>query len=249
MKLRRTWEEGRAGLGGWCVLPGSVSAEVMARSGFDYVCVDCQHGLIGYDAMVPMLQAIALGGSTPFVRVPWNRPEEIMKALDAGAKGVIVPMVNSREEARAAVAACRYPPAGIRSWGPVRAAMGVSDFGPDSANADVICVVMVETVEAMDDLEEIVSTPGVDVVYVGPNDLSLTHGMAPSVTVDEEAHLGLVERVLDSCRRNSVVAGIHCGGAVTARRWSDAGFRFITVDSDYAFIAGAAGQALAKVRG
>src|SRR2546428_1436293 len=150
--LREILDGGKASVGGWCVVPGSFTAEVMARAGFDWICIDTQHGLIGYDQMLTMLQAVAVAGTPSVVRVPWNHPASLMQALDARAPGVIVPMVNSAAEAAAAVGACRYPPAGYRSWGPTRAALGVADFSPELANRSVICAVMVETVPALDQL-------------------------------------------------------------------------------------------------
>ncbi|HEY3194225.1 MAG TPA: aldolase/citrate lyase family protein, partial [Candidatus Dormibacteraeota bacterium] len=138
--LRERWKAGEPTLGAWCTIPSPWTAEVAARSGHDWVCIDTQHGLIGYDVMLPMLQAISAGSVPSFVRVPWNEPGAIMKALDAGAGGVIVPMVNSVEQAKAAVDACRYPPHGIRSMGPTRARAVDSDWMLP------ISVVMIETV-------------------------------------------------------------------------------------------------------
>src|SRR6266699_2910377 len=153
--LRERWKAGDATFGAWCTIPSSWTAEVAARSGHDWVCIDTQHGLIGYDVMLPMLQAISAGGVPSFVRVPWNEPGSIMKALDAGAGGIIVPMVNSVGEAQAAVDACRYPPDGMRSMGPVRAREVDSDWRRP------ICVVMIETVQAVDRADAILSVPGV----------------------------------------------------------------------------------------
>src|SRR2546430_13039058 len=177
--MRELWDRGQVTVGGWCVMPSAFSAELMARCGFDWLCIDTQHGLIGYDQMTVMLQALAITGTPPFVRVPWNQPDHIMKALDAGAQGVFVPMVNSAEEAQAAVRACRYPPDGYRSWGPIRASLGAPDYSPQLANRSVICAVMVETVAALDQLAEIVSVPGVDAVFIGPSDSALSMGFGP----------------------------------------------------------------------
>src|SRR5437763_12302696 len=143
--LRELWKRGEPAWGGWCTIPSPWAAEVMARAGFDYVTVDMQHGLIGYSDMVTMVQAIHAAATTAIVRVPWNQPDHIMRALDAGAQGVIVPMVNSAEEARAAVGACRYPPDGYRSWGPIRASLGVPDYTAGTANRSVVVAIMIET--------------------------------------------------------------------------------------------------------
>src|SRR3712207_2263361 len=170
--IRKVWEEGRAAYGSWLVVPGSFGAELMARVGVDYVCVDGQHGILGYDAMVPMFQAISAAGVAPITRVVQNDPGEIGKALDAGAWGVIVPLVSNAQEAARAVAACRYPPRGMRSYGPVRAsaATGLSD--PDELGAEALCLVMVETREGLNNVEEIAATPGLDGIYIGPGDLA-----------------------------------------------------------------------------
>lgn len=230
--LREVWERDGIKLGGWCTMPGAFSAELMGRCGFDWVCLDTQHGLIGYDQMALMLQALSITGTPAFVRVRWNEPGEIMKALDAGAQGVIVPMVGSAADAAQAVGACRYPPEGYRSWGPIRAALGVEGYGPELANRRVVCVVMIETREGVRNADEILSVPGVDAVYVGPNDLALGHGILPSANVDDPEHERLIGEVLAACERHGVVAGIHCGSVETARRWRERGFRMLNVKSD-----------------
>ena len=234
--LRELWDRGGVTVGGWCVIPSPFSAELMGRSGFDWVCVDTQHGLIGFDQMAPMLQTLAVTGTPAFVRVPWNTPGDIMKALDAGAQGVIVPMVNSADEARRVVGACRYPPEGYRSWGPIRAALGVDGYSPEVGNRRVVVAVMIETADGVAAADEIVAVHGVDAVYVGPNDLAITHGMQPSADAFTDEHAELVTRVLAACQRHGVVPGIHCGSADTARRWRDRGFRMLNVTSDAVFI-------------
>jgi 4-hydroxy-2-oxoheptanedioate aldolase len=247
--LRELWDGGGVTVGGWCVIPSAFSAELMARSGFDWVCVDTQHGLIGYDQMVLMLQAVAITGTPAFVRVPWNSPGDIMKALDAGAQGVIVPMINSAEDARRAVGACRYPPDGYRSWGPIRAALGVDGYGPATGNRRVVVAVMIETVAGVAAADEIVSVPGVDAVYVGPNDLAVTHGMSPSADTFGGEHAQVVERVLAACQRHGVTAGIHCGSVETARRWRERGFRMFNVTSDGIFMRAGAAQVVKALAG
>ncbi|OLC23584.1 MAG: 2,4-dihydroxyhept-2-ene-1,7-dioic acid aldolase [Chloroflexi bacterium 13_1_40CM_3_65_12] len=249
MTLRELWERGEPTLGGWCVIPSPFAAELMGRAGYDWICIDTQHGLIGYDQMLPMLQALSATGTPAFVRVPWNQPSDIMKALDAGAQGVIVPMVSSAEEALRAVGACRFPPRGYRSWGPTRAALQVSGFGPESASSAVVCVVMIETVEAMANLDEILAVPGVDGVYVGPNDLAVAHGLKPDATAAAPEHRRLIETILEACRRHRLIAGIHCAGADTAIRWREAGFRMLNVDNDALFLRGGAAHVLEALRG
>jgi 4-hydroxy-2-oxoheptanedioate aldolase len=234
--LRELWDSGRPTIGGWCAMPGAFSAELMGRSGFDWVCIDTQHGLIGYDQMVLMLQGLAATATPAFVRVRWNEPGEIMKALDAGAEGVIVPMVNSAEEARQAVSASRYPPDGYRSWGPVRAALGVDGYSPESANRRTVVAIMIETAAGLANMDETLAVPGIDAVYVGPNDLAVTHGMPPSSTAESHEHAELIHSILAACRRHQVVAGIHCGSVKTAQRWLEAGFGMVNVNSDAVFM-------------
>ena len=227
-------------------MPGSFSAEVMARTAFDWICIDLQHGLIGYQEMLGMLQAVAVADVPAVVRVPWNDPAWIMKALDAGAAGVIVPMVNSPEEAAAAVGACRYPPAGYRSWGPTRAALGVADFSPELANRAVICAVMVETVPALKRLGEIVSVPGVDVVFIGPSDFAISMGFAPRS--DEAEHRRRLEAVPGVCREHGVVAGIACGSLELLGRWRQAGYTMLAAPSDLVLLRQAAAAMLGSAR-
>ena len=234
--LRELWDSGGVTVGGWCAIPSAFSAELMGRCGFDWVCVDTQHGLVGYDQMAAMLQALSITDTPAFVRVPWNLPADIMKALDAGAQGVIVPMVNSVDEARRVVGACRYPPEGYRSWGPIRAALGVDGYRPETGNRRVVVAVMIETAAGVEAADEILSVPGVDAVYVGPNDLAVTHGMMPSTDTYPPEHAALVERILGAALRHGVVHGIHCGSVEMAKRWRDRGFRMFNVTSDAIFM-------------
>ncbi len=247
--LRDVWEAEGIKVGGWCVVPSALTAELMGHCGFDWVCIDTQHGLIGYESMAAMLQALAITGTPAFVRVRWNEPGEIMKALDAGAQGVIVPMVNSADEARQAVGACRYPPDGYRSWGPIRASLGIADYSPALANRRVVVAVMIETPDGVRNADKITSVPGVDAVYVGPSDLAAGHGMVPDGTVREPEHARLVETILAACQRAGVVAGIHCGDLETAIRWRQAGFRMLNVQSDAVFLRQAAQAVVGSLKG
>jgi 4-hydroxy-2-oxoheptanedioate aldolase len=244
--LREILTGNKPALGGWCVIPGSFTAEIVARSGFDWICIDAQHGLIDYQEMLGMLQAVAVVGVPALVRVPWNDPAWIMKALDAGAAGVIVPMVNSPSEAASAVAACRYPPDGYRSWGPTRASLGVDDYSPELANHSVICAVMVETVPALEQLGEIVSVPGVDAVFIGPSDFALSMGFAPRSA--EPDHRRRLEAVPAVCRDHGVVAGIACGSADLLMQWRHAGYTMLAVPSDMVMLRRAAAEMLERLR-
>lgn len=243
--LRELWDGTEATIGGWCSIPSPFSAELMGRCGFDWVCIDTQHGVIGYDQMMPMLQALSITVTPAFVRVPWNQPDHIMKALDAGAQGVIVPMVSTEEDAKAAVAAAKYPPVGMRSWGPIRAALDVPDYSPESANRRTIVAVMIETPGGVENLDAILAVPGVDAVYVGPSDLALGHGMTPTLAPTDPDHVRLIETIVDRGRAHGIVAGIHCDSVETVRRWHARGYGMFTVGSDAALMRGAATAAVA----
>src|SRR3990172_2258184 len=177
MALRELWASGEAAIGGWGRLGAAFSAELMGRAGYDWVCVDTQHGLAGHETMVAMLQALDVAGTPTFVRVAWNHPDLIMRALDAGADGIVVPMVNTPEDAAQAVRSCRYAPAGFRSWGPARSSLGEPAYSPSSANAAVICMVMIETRAAVEDIDSILAVDGVAGAYIGPSDLAISCGL------------------------------------------------------------------------
>jgi 4-hydroxy-2-oxoheptanedioate aldolase len=240
--LRERWQAGEPTFGAWCTIPSSWTAEVAARSGHDWVCIDTQHGLIGYDVMLPMLQAIAAGGVPSFVRVQWNEPGAIMKALDAGAGGVIVPMVNSVEEAQTVVGACRYPPDGYRSMGPIRArALGGEWRRP-------ICVVMIETVQAVSRADAILAVPGIDAVFVGPNDLAVSAGLDSGYEGRHPEHRRMIEAIATAARAHGVVAGIMCGSPEVALQWHKAGYQMLAMDSDTRLLTTATDQIVAQAK-
>ena len=217
-------------MGLWLSLPNFVSAEIAGRQPVDYVCVDTQHGVIDYQTSAVMIQAVELSGGTPIVRVPWNEPGIIGKSLDAGAHGVIVPMVNTREQAEAVVRSVRYAPDGARSWGPVMASMRHADNRAWAAE-QIAVIPMIETAEAISNLDEILSVPGIDAIYVGPADLSLSLGSGPFYNDDDPVFADALVKIVAACQRHSVVPGIHATGPLTPLRRQQ-GFRMITVTSD-----------------
>jgi 4-hydroxy-2-oxoheptanedioate aldolase len=243
------WRAGQATIGGWLSLANTHSAEMLANAGFDWLCIDLQHGLLDYHDLLHMLPAISTTETTPIVRVAGNDPKEIMKVLDAGAMGVIVPLVNNRAEAAAAVAACRYPPDGIRSFGPIRAALYGGRGYAQEANHEIACIVMIETKEGIANLEEIVTTPGLGGVYVGPSDLAYALGLPPRGDTDDPLHVATVDRILKACKRHKVPAGIHTGGLEYTKLRLAAGFDFVTLGSDAGFMMQAAATELAAARG
>lgn len=231
----------------WLSIPSTVSAEVAARQPVDYVCIDTQHGVTDGQIAAPMIQAVELAGNVPIARAGWNEPGAIGTLLDAGAHGVIVPMVNSRAEAEAAIAAIRYPPDGSRSWGPLLPSVRHADYR-EWAAANVAAIPMIETAEALEHVDDIVSVPGVDAVYVGPSDLALSLGLAPmgndGVTVFDDA----LARIVESCRRHGVVPGIHASGSLAALR-REQGFEMITIAGDHLAVASGIADQLAAARG
>ena len=204
--------------------------------------IDTQHGLIGYDVMLPMLQAVSTAGVPSFVRVPWNEPGTIMKALDAGAGGVIVPMVNSAEDAKAVVGACRYPPDGFRSMGPTRARL------VDIEWRQPICVVMVETVQAVSVVDDILSVPGIDAVFVGPNDLAVSAGLESSYEGRDPRHRQMIEKIAASAREHKVTAGIMCGSPEVAKQWHDAGYQMLALEADTRLLMNSSEQIAQRAR-
>jgi 4-hydroxy-2-oxoheptanedioate aldolase len=230
--LKAIWRDGRPALGAFLFLrTDPVAAEAIAGFGFDYVCVDMQHGYADASDTVALLQALSLGRTAPVVRVPWNSPDSIGRVLDAGALGVIVPMVNTPEDAARAVAACRYAPVGVRSYGPVRAGIAFGQDYFDVANDRVACIPMIETQQAVEHVDEILAVPGIDAIYIGPTDLSVSYGLAPAFDHAGGPFEAALQRVLDACARHGVVAGIHATGALAAKRLG-AGFRMVTVAND-----------------
>lgn len=229
--LRDIWNSGGSTLGAWLSVPSVITAEATARAGFDYVCLDLQHGALGYTDVVAMIPAIELGGSRPIARAPWNEPGIIGKLLDAGAHGVIIPMVNTIAEAEAAVRACRYAPEGTRSWGPTLTQARTDEPYFEWARGNVACIPMIETAQAVGNLGAILSVPGIDAVYVGPADLSITLGLGPGNHDESATFVEALDAISAACVRAGVVAGIHATGALAADRLGR-GYRMATVAGD-----------------
>jgi 4-hydroxy-2-oxoheptanedioate aldolase len=232
INLRAAWNEGVSTYGAWLSIASPVVAETIAGVGFDYVCIDAQHGALDMADTISMVQSVVLGDAVPIVRVPWNEPSVIGRALDAGAHGVIVPMVNTAVEAEAMVQACRYAPRGSRSYGPTAVGTRHGDYVA-WADANVAVIPMIETVEALRNLDEILAVPGIDAVYVGPADLSLTVGLPPRNNDGEPAFDDALARIVSACRNAGVVPGAHAVADVAQRR-AEQGFRFLTISSDIA---------------
>lgn len=246
--VKQLWRQGKAAIGGWLSIPSSFSAETMAHQGFDWLCIDTQHGAIDFSQALPMLQAISTTPTVPFVRVPWNEPSIIMKYLDAGAYGVIVPMIQTAADAAAAVAACRYPPEGMRSAGPFRASLYAGADYLAEANREVACVVMIETPQALENLDAIAAVPGVDALYIGPADLSQALGLGPRYDPDNPKHAAAVTRIREAAERHGVIPGIHTSGSALTNRYLREGFKMVLLTADGQGIAAHARSELAAVR-
>ena len=247
-RLRTLWREDKAAVNGWLAIPNSFAAEVMAHQGWDTLTIDMQHGVIDYAAMVTMLQAISTTSTVPVVRVPWLEPGIIMKSLDAGAYAIICPMVNTREDAQRLVACTHYAPRGTRSFGPVRALLyGGADY-PQHANDTIVTFAMIETAQALDNLDAILSVEGLDAIYIGPSDLSLALGCSPTFDDLDPKAAKAVDHILERAKAHGVVAGIHNGTPEAALKRIAKGFQFVTVSSDARLMAAGAQQVMAKMR-
>ena len=247
-RLRTLWAADQAAVNGWLAVPNSFSAEVMAHQGWDTLTIDMQHGVIDYAQMVGMLQAISTTPTVPVVRVPWLEPGIIMKALDAGAYGVICPMVNTREEAQRLVAYTHYAPMGSRSFGPVRATLyGGADY-PTEANKTIVAFAMIETAQALDNLDAILSVEGLDAIYIGPSDLSLALGCKPVFDDVDPKVAQAIDHIVARARAHGVQAGVHNGRPDVARARIAKGFRFVTVSSDARMLAAGSQELLAAMR-
>jgi 4-hydroxy-2-oxoheptanedioate aldolase len=248
MTLSEIISERRVAHGGWCMLPSAFATEIVSASGCDWLCIDQQHGLIDDASMRAMVQAAAIRATPVVVRVPWNEPAGIMRALDAGADGVIVPMTNTVEEARRAVEASRYPPLGYRSWGPLRSSMAIPGFNPQRGNERSVCMVMIETAEAYENLDAILEVPGVDSVMVGPNDLCISHSGSNAGSATSEPNVSMIRGIAEACARHGVSAGISCGSGEEARRWQSFGYTLLGMPSDAGLLGDGMAAVLASAR-
>lgn len=247
--VRTIWQRGGAVINGWLHLPSSYAAEVMAHQDWDSLTIDLQHGPIDYSTAVGMLQAISTTDAVPLARVPWNEPGIIMKLLDAGCYGIICPMINTGVQAEAFVAVCRYPPRGYRSFGPNRALLYAGADYAAHANDTVVTIAMIETAEAVENLDAILSVPGLDAIYVGPSDLSQSMGLPPQVDPTEPQVVAAMDQILVGCRNHGVIAGLHTGAVAYAQQMIAKGYQFVTLGSDARLLAAGASAVTAELKG
>lgn len=246
--VRRVWAEGRAAVNGWIAVPSVLNVEAMAKARWDALTVDMQHGTADYADLLSILPVIEKSGAAPIVRVPWLDEAAIMRSLDAGALGIIAPMIETREDAERLVSACHYPPDGARSFGPVRARFAWGDDYARIANEEVLVFAMIETKTAVANLDAILSVPGLSGIYIGPADLSLSYGFSPGFDREEPEMRALIADI----RTRSAAAGLrcclHCGSSAYAARAAADGMDLVTIGSDARFVEAGAAAAVKGFR-
>jgi 4-hydroxy-2-oxoheptanedioate aldolase len=247
-RLRTLWQADKPVINGWLAIPNGFAAEVMAQQGWDSLTIDLQHGVIDYGQMLPMLQAISTTSTVPVVRVPWLEPGIVMKSLDAGAYAIICPMVNTRDDAARLVAYTHYAPRGTRSFGPVRATIyGGADYAT-RADDTIVAFAMIETAQALDNLDAILSVEGLDAIYIGPSDLSLALGCKPVFDDVEPKVAEAIKHIGERAKAHGVKAGVHNGRADVALARIAQGFRFVTISSDARLLASGSQELLAAMK-
>ena len=210
LNLKNCWSKSKGAVNGWCSIPSTTTAEMMSLNKFDSLTIDLQHGLIDYQLALNMLQSLNSNEITPMARVPWNEPGIIMKLLDAGFLGIICPMINNPDDAISFVGATRYSPVGHRSSGPTRALMVHGPSYHDEANEKIISFAMIETVEALENVEKIAATDGLTGIYIGPSDLSISMGFKPGLDRVEPEMIDAIKKIENACKNNNIKVGIHC---------------------------------------
>jgi 4-hydroxy-2-oxoheptanedioate aldolase len=248
-RLRELLARGEVAFGGWCSSGSPITTEILATEGYDYVCVDLQHGVAGPDTLLPTLLAMGRTGATPVVRVATNDEAAIGRALDLGAEAIIVPMIDDPDAATRAAAACRYPPLGVRSYGPTRSRLFLNQSSTDEVDRQVQCFVMIETRAAVEQAAAICASPGIDGVYVGPADLALSYGRTPGSTGADSDVEKAIESVRLACLDAGIVPAIHTANGVEARRRIAQGFAMATVGTDTGHFRTVVAQQLRLARG
>ncbi|MFC1912084.1 HpcH/HpaI aldolase/citrate lyase family protein [Chloroflexota bacterium] len=247
-KVKELWREGKAAIGTWVVLGSPITAEIIANLGFDWIVIDTEHGSIDIETTQSIIQAISTTNTVPMVRVPWNDPALIKRALDAGAYGLVIPMVNTREDAIKAVQASRYPPLGARSYGGPRVRLYGGDEYFYHSNEEIALIVQIEHVDAVDNIDAILSVEGVDAFFIGPNDLAASMGIKLGFDNPDPRHKEAVDKVVIAGKKHKIPSGILVGSPEAANQRMEQGFQFIDLSSDEGFLRSAASSALGKVK-
>tara|TARA_Y100001970_G_scaffold154618_1_gene189458 strand:- start:6516 stop:7304 length:789 start_codon:yes stop_codon:yes gene_type:complete len=227
------WKKNLPAINGWLSLPNSFSAEAFGKMGWDSITIDMQHGLNDYNSSIPVLQSLSNSSSVPMARVPWNEPGIIMKMLDLGVLGIIAPMINSKEECERFVSYCYYPPVGQRSFGPMRSQLIYGDDYFNHANKNILSFAMIETQEAVENIDHILSVPNLTGVYIGPADMSSSYGLKPKFDVREDPIYSNIKLIANKSKEYDKIAGIHNGTTSYAKEMIDLGYKLITVSSDF----------------
>ena len=232
-KLFEIWENNQSCINGWLSIPNSFTAEAMSKMGWDSLTIDMQHGQNDYSSSIAMLQAISQNETIPFVRVPWNDPGIIMKMLDLGALGIIAPMINSKKQCEDFVSYCNYPPKGQRSFGPMRAQLIYGQDYYKNANKNIISMAMIETKEAVENIDEILSVKDLTGIYIGPGDMSSSYGLQPKFDVKDDPVFSNIKMISKKAKARGKIAGIHNGTTAYAKEMIDLGYQFVTISSDF----------------
>jgi 4-hydroxy-2-oxoheptanedioate aldolase len=248
-KLRSLWTRGKGATNVWLMIPDSYATEIIAHQGFDSVTIDLQHGQGDFRAMCAMLTAVSTTETVPLVRVEWNDPGEVMRALDAGAYGVICPTINTREECERFVGACRYAPLGYRSVGANRASLYAGSDYVARANDTVLAIAQIETAEGLRNVEQIAKVKGLDMLYVGPSDLGLSLGREPRMDQTDPVVAEAIDTVLRTAKANKLRTGIYCIATDYSKAMLTKGFDLVTVASDAGLIAAGASQVCKQFTG
>ena len=246
--LKKIWQADRVVCNAWLTIPSAWTVELMAHAGFDSLTIDMQHGLMDYQTALTMLQAMSSTSVVPLVRVPGNDPASIMRLLDAGMYGIVCPMINNRQEAEAFVRACRYPPLGDRSYGPIRANVYAGNNYFSAANQTILTFAMIETSQGLENLEEIASTPGLDGLYVGTVDLSISLGLPVKIDLSFAPVQEALKRIVKIAKKHGLVTGIHVNPPNSTLLLKEWGFQMLTLTNDTPLLRSAANSILEQTK-
>jgi 4-hydroxy-2-oxoheptanedioate aldolase len=232
-KLFDIWKQEKASINAWLSIPNSFTAEAFGKMGWDSVTVDMQHGQNDYSSSIAMIQALSNSNTVPMTRVPWNEPGIIMKMLDLGVQGIIAPMINTKDDCEKFVSYCYYPPIGQRSFGPMRAQVVYGSDYYQHANKNIVSLAMIETKQAVENLDEILSVPHLTGIYIGPADMSSSYGLPPKFDVREDPVFSNIKMIAKKAKERGKIAGIHNGSVKYMKEMMQYGFQFTTLLSDF----------------
>ena len=232
-KLLEIWQSGNPVINAWLSIPNSFTAEAFGKMGWDSITIDMQHGQNDYQTSIPMLQSLSSSQSVPMTRVPWSEPGIIMKMLDLGIMGIIAPMINTKEDCEKFVSYCYYPPIGERSFGPMRAQIVHGSEYFVNANKNILSFAMIETKQAVENIDYILSVPNLTGVYIGPADMSSSYGLTPKFDVKEDPVFSNIKLIAKKAKEYGKIAGIHNGSTSYAKEMISLGYNFVTVLSDF----------------